>query len=194
MPAPHTLGTCGISLSPIRARGRQKTQEEERASRRHKRPQAGVRAHGAGGSIREVAPKPLACCDRFPFVPEYTSLVTGRPLLVPGTGDARKSGVGGARPPWPPPPRRSQRTRGQPSVAPALYKLCSPLSARPDVLCNPGGESSPAPTLLLPRLGREGASSASQPGVSSPSPPGGVATPYRVLFPSVGWVPIFTLM
>lgn len=60
--------------------------------------------------------------------------------------------------------------------------------------------ATPAPNPLrphplhLPRLGREGASSAGQPGVSSPSPPALDATPHRVFFPSVGWVRVFTLV
>nr|BAB28576.1 unnamed protein product [Mus musculus] len=73
------------------------------------------------------------------------------------------------------------------------YAARSPLPARPDVLCNLGAESSPAPTLWLTQVG-EGPSSWSQPGVCTPSPPGGVATPHRVFFPSVGWVHTFTLM
>lgn len=52
-------------------------------------------------------------------------LVTGSPLPVPGTGHARKSGVGGARPPRPSSPKAHPAHRGQPSAAPALHQLCS---------------------------------------------------------------------
>lgn len=71
------------------------------------------------------------------------------PTASPGDRTREKKRSGRGRPPWPPPPRRSRRTRGQPSFAPALinYAARSPLLARPDVLCNPGAASSPAPTL-----------------------------------------------
>lgn len=90
----------------------------------------------------------LSLLRSFSVCPCVHLLVTGRPLPVLGTGHERKSGVGGARPPWPPPPRRSQRTRRQALSRPSInYAARSLLPARPDVLCTPSAESSSSPIL-----------------------------------------------
>lgn len=146
---PCTPGTCGIAFCPIRARRHQKAQKHQRAAGRHERPRASERAHGAGGSVL-VAAAPSACCDPSPFIPYAHLLVTGRPLPVPGTGHARKSGVGGAGRPGLLP----RDAPGAPEASPALR--------RPSSIMQPAARcwlarmccATPAPHPLPPPLSR----------------------------------------
>lgn len=185
---PWTPVTCGIAFCPIQARRRQKAQKQERTARRHKRPQASERAHGAGGSVLEVAVAPSACCDPSPLVPARTLAGYRAPTASAGdrTREKKRSGRG--------PTALASTPRdapSAPSVAPALHQLCSfqPAAGAPGCAVQPRRRilSRPHP-LGLPRLGRQLANRARQVMMSSPSPPGRVATPYRLFFASIGWV------
>lgn len=89
------------------------------------------------------------------------------PTASPGGRTREKKRSGRGRPPRPPPMRRSQRTRGRPSVAPAPINYAArssqPAAGAPGCAMQPGrGILSRPHTLDLPRLRRELAHQASQ--------------------------------
>lgn len=145
----------------------------------------GAAAPGGCAWCRRVSRDPrqglfLSAPSWVPGVPAHTS---GMP--VPGTRHTRKGGVGGARPPCPPPPRRSHCSRGRPRSVPGPainYAARRRLQARPDV-------RRPLQALVSPRsvIGAPtglGGSSLKTRGyvMSNPSPEGEVETIYVILY------------
>lgn len=145
----------------------------------------GAAAPGGCAWCRRVSRDPrqglfLSAPSWVPGVPAHTS---GMP--VPGTRHTRKGGVGGARPPCPPPPRRSHCSRGRPRSVPGPainYAARHWLQARADV-------RRPLQALVSPRsvIGARtglGGSSLKTRGyvMSNPSPEGEVETIYVILY------------
>lgn len=67
------------------------------------------------------------------------------------TREKKRSGRG--RPPWPPPPRRSRRTRGQPSFAPALINYAARCWLARMCCATPAPHPLPSPLSRLAQVG-----------------------------------------
>lgn len=142
-------GPCGhhtwrVAVRQARARRGEEAQEEQRRRRPEHR-QALEGAHGAGPSASVLAHRRRR--------PQSLRTLAGgpAPTAAPEAGHARPGGVGGARPPCPPPPRRSPRARGRPSTAlgpPLIMQHAArcPLPARPGVRRPPPPQASLPPS------------------------------------------------